>query len=81
MLGRFGWKAGSPPSPSRRQAANGDIGISTTLIPVRPATAPKAPECLAAPNGNTPQYDNVEVGDNCSRSGLLFQESRRAGAA
>jgi CxxC motif-containing protein (DUF1111 family) len=65
MLGRFGWKAGVP--TIAEQAANafsGDIGISTTLHPsgAGECTA-KQTACVNAPSGNSPKYQNVEVGD------------------
>ncbi|MBK8163491.1 MAG: thiol oxidoreductase [Gammaproteobacteria bacterium] len=64
MLGRFGWKAGAATVNEQGQAAfNGDIGIS---VPLFPAGAGECTErqaaCLAAPNGNSPQYDNLEAG-------------------
>ena len=34
MLGRFGWKAGIPTiTQQAAEAFNGDIGLSTTMIP------------------------------------------------
>ncbi len=65
MLGRFGWKAGIPTvSQQAAEAFNGDIGISSTMIP-SPAgdCTDKESDCLNAPNGNSPNYQNVEVGD------------------
>lgn len=65
MLGRFGWKAGEP--SVREQSADafaGDMGLSTSLNPVHSADCTAAqPECLAAPNGASPQYDDLEVHD------------------
>ncbi len=63
MLGRFGWKAGSPSVNEQSQAAfAGDIGISV------PLHANGAGECTAlqtkcqqAANGNSPQYENLEA--------------------
>ncbi|MBL4576173.1 MAG: hypothetical protein JKY51_08775, partial [Opitutaceae bacterium] len=63
VLGRFGWKAGQP---SLRQqnahAFNGDIGISTPLTPSPngDCTAHQK-KCLAAPNGDSPEADNLEA--------------------
>lgn len=62
-LGRFGWKAGEP--TVRAQSADafaGDMGLSTSLNPVHSTDCTAAQEaCLAAPNGASPQYDNLEV--------------------
>ena len=41
MLGRFGWKAGVPTiAQQTAEAFAGDIGLSTTMIRTRRATAP-----------------------------------------
>jgi CxxC motif-containing protein (DUF1111 family) len=69
MLGRFGWKAGVPSiNQQAAEAANGDIGLSTTDDPARPrATAPRSEKhCLAAPNGNSPQYQDASSATICS---------------
>ncbi len=63
MLGRFGWKAGSPSVNEQSQEAfAGDIGIS---VPLHPAGSggctQKQHDCLAAPNGNSKRYDNLEA--------------------
>ena len=66
MLGRFGWKAGVPTiNQQAAEAANGDIGLSTTMIrkPSGDCTE-KQQDCLNAPNGNSPQYQDVELGDD-----------------
>jgi CxxC motif-containing protein (DUF1111 family) len=65
-LGRFGWKAGVPTiAEQTAAAANGDIGLSTTLIPAPSGDCTeKQKDCLDAPNGNSPQYQNVELGDD-----------------
>ena len=66
MLGRFGWKAGVPSiNQQAAEAANGDIGLSTTMIrsPSGDCTEGEK-DCLAAPNGNSPQYQDVELGDD-----------------
>ena len=66
MLGRFGWKAGIPTiAQQAAEAFNGDIGLSTTMIPKGAGDCTeKEKECLAAPTGNSPKYQNVEVGDD-----------------
>lgn len=63
MLGRFGWKAGSPSVDEQSQEAfAGDIGIS---VPLHPRAAGDCSErqaaCRAAPDGNSPQYANLEA--------------------
>jgi CxxC motif-containing protein (DUF1111 family) len=65
MLGRFGWKAGAPTIADQSAGAfSGDIGISTTLIPAGSGDCTKSQErCINAPSGNSPKYQNVEVGD------------------
>ena len=65
MLGRFGWKASVPTIAEQSAAAfSGDIGISTTLHPSGGGDCTeKQPTCINAPSGNSPKYQNVEVGD------------------
>ena len=65
MLGRFGWKASVPTIAEQSAAAfSGDIGISTTLHPSGAGDCTeKQPACMNAPSGNSPKYQNVEVGD------------------
>lgn len=65
-LGRFGWKASQPTiNQQTAEAAAGDIGLSTTLIP-HPSgdCTEKQKACLEAPNGNSDKYQNVELGDD-----------------
>ncbi len=66
MLGRFGWKAGVPTiTQQAAEAFAGDIGLSTTMIPFGSGDCTeKEKDCLDAPNGNSPRYQNVEVGDD-----------------
>jgi CxxC motif-containing protein (DUF1111 family) len=63
MLGRFGWKAGSP--TVRQQSAEafaGDIGLSTPLVRKSAGDCTKAQStCLAAPNGDSARKDGAEV--------------------
>lgn len=65
MLGRFGWKAGNP--SIRQQSADafsGDMGLSTSLFPGSSGDCTEhQAQCLAAPNGNAPNADDPEVGD------------------
>jgi CxxC motif-containing protein (DUF1111 family) len=65
MLGRFGWKASVPTIAEQAAAAfSGDIGISTTLHPSGAGECTEKQElCYNAPSGNSPKYQNVEVGD------------------
>jgi CxxC motif-containing protein (DUF1111 family) len=65
MLGRFGWKAGVPTiAQQAAEAFAGDIGLSTTMMPFPSGDCTeKEKTCLDAPNGNSPKYQNVEVGD------------------
>jgi CxxC motif-containing protein (DUF1111 family) len=65
MLGRFGWKAGVPSiNQQTAEAANGDIGLSTSMIrtPSGDCTKTQA-ACLDAPNGNSPKQQDAELGD------------------
>jgi CxxC motif-containing protein (DUF1111 family) len=69
MLGRFGWKAGVPTiNQQTAEAASGDIGLSTTMIrtPSGDCTD-KQQDCLNAPNGNSPKYQDAELGDELFR--------------
>jgi len=62
-LGRFGWKAGSPSIDEQSQGAfAGDMGISTPYHPngAGECTA-KQTACLALPDGNSPQFENLEA--------------------
>ncbi len=63
VLGRFGWKAGTASIDEQVQAAFiNDIGISVPRHPggVGDCTA-RQPTCLAAPSGNSPQYEHLEA--------------------
>ncbi len=63
MLGRFGYKAGQPSLDEQNQdAAFGDIGLSVPLHPQGwgECTA-KQTVCRKAPDGGSPQYDNLEA--------------------
>lgn len=65
QIGRFGWKAAEPTLTAQISAAFfRDIGLSTTQRPegYGDCTSAQA-DCRAAPDGNTPQYGNVEVPD------------------
>lgn len=64
-LGRFGLKAGQP--NLRQQSAHafaGDIGISTALLPAGWGDCTDNQlDCQQAEHGNSPEYGNLEVGD------------------
>ena len=65
MLGRFGLKAGAPSINEQSQGAfAGDMGIS---VPLHPSGAgectAKQVACQKAVNGNSPQYENLEAGN------------------
>ncbi len=63
MLGRFGLKAGKPTLNDQNQAAfNGDIGLSTPLFTSASGDCTQNQiACQKMPNGNSPQYDNLEI--------------------
>ena len=63
MPGRFGWKAGMASVNEQSQAAfNHDIGLSTPLYPdAQGDCTVDQTTCLQAPNGNSPQYDDLEL--------------------
>ncbi|MEM9756599.1 MAG: di-heme oxidoredictase family protein, partial [Pseudomonadota bacterium] len=65
MLGRFGWKAGTP--TVRHQTAGaffGDIGISTPLFPAHFGDCSIAQyACRTAPDGGNPEQTGFEVDD------------------
>lgn len=83
-IGRFGWKAGTPSLRQQSAAAfNGDIGISTPLFKGHWGDCTAAQkECLSAHHGNSPQYEDVETGEEVLRlvvnySGNLAVPARR----
>jgi CxxC motif-containing protein (DUF1111 family) len=74
MLGRFGWKAGEPSIAQQSgHALAGDIGVGN---PIQPAawgdcTAAEA-ACRATPDGDSPQYDNLEAPDEIMAQILFY---------
>ncbi len=83
MLGRFGWKAGIPTiAQQAAEAFNGDIGLSTTMIPKGSGDCTeKEKACLDAPSGDIAALSECRGGRRPVRHGrVLFQEPRRAGA-
>jgi CxxC motif-containing protein (DUF1111 family) len=77
MLGRFGWKAGIPTiAQQAAEAFNGDIGISTTMIPHGSGDCTdKEKDCLDAPSGDSPKYQNVEVGDELFKLVAFYSQN------
>ena len=66
VLGRFGWKAAQPNLTQQNAHAFAiDIGMSTHLFPVGSGDCTSVEQaCLAAPNGNSPQFGKVEIADS-----------------
>ena len=62
-LGRFGHKAGQSSINQQNQGAfSGDIGMSTPLFPSATGDCTEHQEnCLLAPHGNSPHYENLEA--------------------
>jgi len=77
MLGRFGWKAGVPTiAQQAAEAFAGDIGLSTTIMPYPSGDCTeKEKTCLEAPNGNSPKYQNVEVGDELFKLVTFYSQN------
>ena len=77
MLGRFGWKAGVPTiAQQAAEAFAGDIGLSTTKMPFPTGDCTeKEKACLDAPNGNSPKYQNVEVGDELFKLVTFYSQN------
>jgi CxxC motif-containing protein (DUF1111 family) len=77
MLGRFGWKAGVPTiAQQAAEAFAGDIGISTIMMPFPSGDCTEKQEiCLKAPNGNSPKYQNVEVGDELFKLTTFYSQN------
>jgi CxxC motif-containing protein (DUF1111 family) len=63
MLGRFGWKAGAPTLDQQNSSAMaGDIGMSNPLFPTAWGECSEAQTaCRSAPNGNSPQFADLEA--------------------
>ncbi|MCF8465767.1 MAG: hypothetical protein K9G33_00035 [Sneathiella sp.] len=57
-IGRFGWKSNAPSLVHQNAAAaNGDIGITSSLFPNENCPAPQS-ACQKAPTGKTPQLSD-----------------------
>jgi CxxC motif-containing protein (DUF1111 family) len=63
MLGRFGWKAAEPSLEAQdAKALDLDIGLSNPIFRDSYGDCTKRePQCLAMPNGASPQFENLEV--------------------
>ncbi|MCB1800516.1 MAG: thiol oxidoreductase [Gammaproteobacteria bacterium] len=63
MLGRFGHKAGMPDVDQQVQSAFAtDLGLSVPLYPAATGDCSgRQADCMSAPNGNSPQYDDLEA--------------------
>jgi CxxC motif-containing protein (DUF1111 family) len=63
MLGRFGWKAGEPTIAQQSGLAlAGDIGVGNPTAPAPWGDCTEAEAaCRAAPDGNSPQYGDLEA--------------------
>ncbi len=77
MLGRFGWKAGVPTiAQQAAEAFAGDIGISTTMMPFNSGDCTeKQQDCLDAPSGASPKYQDVEVGDDLFKLVTFYSQN------
>lgn len=91
VLGRFGWKALEPTvNQQNAHAFLGDIGLSSALARDGAGDCTAAQTaCRAAPTGDSPQYDNLEVAPELMEMLLFYtrhlavparrRRSRRAG--
>lgn len=60
-IGRFGWKANVPSVLVQTSGAfNGDIGITSSIVPVESCT-PAMTACMATANGGTPEIDDARL--------------------
>jgi CxxC motif-containing protein (DUF1111 family) len=60
-IGRFGWKANQPHLLQQVASAfNADMGITTGLLPLQNCTTFQA-DCLAAPDGGTPEISDDDL--------------------
>jgi CxxC motif-containing protein (DUF1111 family) len=76
-LGRFGWKANVPTIEQQNTGAFlGDIGITSDLFPEQNCT-PVQVDCLAAPDGGTPEVDQGKIDAVTFYSRYLAVPARR----
>jgi CxxC motif-containing protein (DUF1111 family) len=80
-LGRFGWKANQPSLLQQTAAAaNGDMGLTSTLFPSKPCTAVEQ-DCAAAPRGQQPELSDARLADVVAYlAGLAVPDRRDAEA-
>lgn len=58
-VGRFGWKASEPTLEQQNAAAfKGDLGLTSRYFPEESCPAPQV-ACAKAPNGGTPEVENL----------------------
>ncbi|MFT5706847.1 MAG: CxxC motif-containing protein (DUF1111 family), partial [Oceanospirillaceae bacterium] len=75
VLGRFGWKAGSPSLAQQNSGAFAtDMGLSTTLFPnaYQGDCSAAQTECLAAPDGRSAHLQGLEVASKMSQMLAIF---------
>ena len=73
VIGRFGWKAGTPNLAHQNGAAlNGDLGIGSTLFPSPYGDCTERQiDCWQQANGNSAQHDKLEASQTMTEL-LLF---------
>lgn len=76
-IGRFGWKAGMPTLDQQNQnAMQFDVGLSTPLYPNGSGDCTAAEEkCMAAPNGNDRDYENLEAHSTITNLVLYYSRN------
>lgn len=76
-IGRYGWKANQPTIMAQdTAAANGDIGLTTSLHPAQNCMAPQK-ACAAAPDGGEPEVSDTFVRKLVFYSRTLAVPARR----
>ena len=76
-VGRFGWKAGQPTVRDQTAAAfYEDIGVSTTIHPLRNCTSVET-ECASAIDGGDPELPDTYFEDAVAFASLLAVPARR----
>lgn len=63
VFSRFGWKAGKASVRMQSAAAlNADLGLSNPIFPHHQGDCTASqPECLTAPHGGSPHFENLEI--------------------
>ncbi|MCC6617202.1 MAG: c-type cytochrome [Anaerolineae bacterium] len=76
-LGRFGWKANQPTLLSQIAGAfNGDIGVTTSVMPNQNCTAVQI-DCRAAPGGGEPELSDDDLRKVVLYSSVLAVPAQR----